>query len=192
MVAGAHVALLDLCTAEFARRVEQVDAAQHLAPTPCSEWTVRDLVFHVATGNGLAVRLLTGTAPGLPDHVPSWAQCRTLLEETSREQRAAFLRADDADPLEHPAGRIAAGRYAALRGADIAVHAWDLARATGQNAALDGRVVEGALVPYVRWVQGIGASAEFAAPAEASNQDSRQRALLRSLGRDPRWQPRPW
>lgn len=87
------------------------------------------------------------------------------------------------------AGPIAVGSYAALRCADIAVHAWDLARATGQDDALDGRVVERALVPYVRWAQGIGASDRFAAPAAAHDGDSRQGALLRPLGRGPQWPP---
>ena len=109
------------------------------APTPCTDWTVRELVGHVVSvhrhvGGGMTGDLQPPAAD--PDLVAAW-----------REATAA-VRAALADPER--AGAPVSGRFAPmpleqligrLLCIDTVVHTWDLARATGQSEALDAPAV---------------------------------------------------
>ncbi len=182
---------LDLCVTEFSARVRATDRRDIDAPTPCTEWTVHDLVHHVIDGNRLAVALLTGRTARTSTGTGEWTSTVTRLGESVEEQRAAFAEANPKDLLEHPAGVVTAEDYVALRGADIAVHAWDLAKATDGDSELPDQVITEVLDPYVRWIGETGAAGAFATRLPVAPESQGLAARLRRLGRDPEWQPRP-
>lgn len=156
------------------------------APTPCPGWTVRDVVAHVVgaergflDGQGIDV----GPPPDLADPVAGW-----------REQAAAVVAALTDDVAQRPydgffgpttVGATVVDFYAW----DLAVHAWDVAVATGQGWDVDDE--EAADLDRAAQAWGGALHAEgICAPARpvADDAPARERLLAR-LGRDPRWTP---
>ncbi len=84
-------------TDEYCSRLLAVQtASQWASPTPCDEWTVRDVADHILGGNRFTVLILGGLAPDAAmDHVthgdyaddPSQA-----FEESATAQLSAFGR----------------------------------------------------------------------------------------------------
>ena len=106
-------------------------------PTPCAGWDVRQLLEHVVAGNWLSAgradeRFDTGCAAAF---VTSYA--------ASVEPARQAFDAPGALEREFPVRRrtIPGPTFVALRTIDLLVHAWDLARATGQPTDLDADVV---------------------------------------------------
>jgi len=128
--------------------VKTVRPDQAGAPTPCTEWDVRALLSHVIGTLWLADALFTGQAPrypmapgGLPAADPGGDDPVAAYAEASAAALAAAGAGDaltrvHATPLGDMPGPVLAG-FTTL---DITVHGWDLARATGQPADLDGRL----------------------------------------------------
>ena len=117
-------------------------------PTPCSEWDVRALLSHVIGTLWLTEALFTGQAPrypmvpgGLPDTDPAGDDPVAAYAEAAAAALAA-VGAGDALSRVHvtPLGEMPGPLLAGFTILDIAVHGWDLARATGQPADLDGRL----------------------------------------------------
>ncbi|HEX5494750.1 MAG TPA: TIGR03086 family metal-binding protein [Mycobacteriales bacterium] len=122
--------------AGFASRMENVPASRWSAPTPCTEWTVRDLVAHVITTHRRMAALLAGTDP-VP--VDPEADLRAQWQAVTGAIRDAL--ADEAlasTVVSHTFGdqpfeSLVSGALCT----DTLVHTWDLARATGQDERLD-------------------------------------------------------
>lgn len=187
-----ELGVLRSAVVEFDRRAESVSSWQWELPTPCSDWTVRDLVRHVIDGNGLAVALLQGVtsqhALARLDQADPVVPSVIELRSSAEVMLAAFAHDGAATQVcDHPADRITGREFAAYRAGDIAVHAWDLARALGTDETLDAELVDSALTSYVPWVATLPDSTVFGSgssndlPADAS----REQRLLDALGRRP-------
>jgi len=116
---------------------------QWSAPTPCSQWTVRDLVGHMVTSNHAFVRILNGEpaqAPAGPaPEPPGSSGADGGLVDAYRDSAAALLgafRQPGALDRVHtvPIGTVPGIAALHLRITEALVHGWDLARATGQHA----------------------------------------------------------
>jgi uncharacterized protein (TIGR03086 family) len=117
------------------RLISNIAPNQWGDPTPCTEWDVRALVDHLIGGNARFTAALSGQA-GRPDGYAD-----------STERMLAAFRAPGAldRVVEVPFGKVPATVALHLRLADVMVHGWDLARATGQHAEYPEDVVEQAL-----------------------------------------------
>ena len=112
------------------------------APTPCASWDVKELVNHMVHGShwfgrsveaGKAADLsdMDGTDMASIDFVASF-------DEGAKGSVAAFGAPGALDKMvELPFGTLPVGAFLGLATTDIFVHAWDLARATGQDSNLD-------------------------------------------------------
>lgn len=156
------------------------------APTPCADWSVRDLVNHVA-GEGLwAVPLLAGrTIEEVGDRFDG-----DLLGEdpvaSALEAVAGAVAADSDLPTVHLSyGEEDTGEYLHQLAADHLVHGWDLAVATGGDTSLDPDLVAEVGAWFVereelyRSVGVIGPRADGGGDPQAD--------LLAGFGRDPSW-----
>jgi uncharacterized protein (TIGR03086 family) len=121
---------------QFAARIRGVPADRWDAPTPCADWTARDLVRHVVDTQGMFLGFVDRKTGPLPDV----AEDPAGAWDTAR----AAVQADLDDPVRAKAeydGFL--GRQTFEFGidhflnADLVVHGWDLARATGQDERID-------------------------------------------------------
>jgi uncharacterized protein (TIGR03086 family) len=120
--------------------MSNVSRDQLALATPCASWTVRDVVNHLV-GNTFWFEAIArdGVAPARPDNAAP--------DETSgdyvgrfREGAAGAVAAFDAamgKTLNLPWGPMPASVFVVMASADQFVHAWDLARATGQDVDFD-------------------------------------------------------
>jgi uncharacterized protein (TIGR03086 family) len=122
-------------------------------PTPCTGWSVHDVVNHLVGGNLLFVRLLGGEP--LPPREELVAASRTdrLADDAAgayRASAAALVDAFRADgvlerPVTVPAGTFPGIAALQLRIVEALVHGWDVARATGRPLEFPDPLVEDAL-----------------------------------------------
>jgi uncharacterized protein (TIGR03086 family) len=118
-------------------------------PTPCTRWTVRDLINHVLTGNlrfvGFATR---GPGPDRTvdhmgkDYVASFRD--SLRRVTEAFEAPGFLEHSVPTPFGEDAGAVLVG----LRINELVVHSWDLARATSQSTDLEPELAEYLLATF--------------------------------------------
>jgi uncharacterized protein (TIGR03086 family) len=131
-------------TQRLTTRVEGVTPDQWAASTPCSEWDVRALVNHLANEQLWAPHLVAGeTIEQVGDRydgdvlgadpVATW---RTALDGSL----AAFAGADLDATVHLSFGDVPCREYLTQMLTDAEVHGWDLATATGQDAAIDPEI----------------------------------------------------
>jgi uncharacterized protein (TIGR03086 family) len=158
------------------------------APTPCREYTVRDLLnhlFHVVVGfQALAARKEFDFASPTPDYLHGDWRGRFAEETAHLAQAWAPPGADEGTVGTFGLPATTVGGMAVL---DLTVHAWDLARATGEPFTPEPRVLpflgellEG-LAPMGRGMK------VFGDPVPVPEGATAFEALLCATGRDPRW-----
>lgn len=172
----------------FTERVHAVRADQWDAPTPCTDWSVRELVNHLAVEqlwvppmlDGASVADLGDSLDGDllgDDPAAAWddaaAAARTVFAAPGALDRTALL----------SQGPTRADAYCAQMTADAIVHAWDLSRAIGADERLPKALVDFArreVEPYVDSLAGTGLFAEPVSPPAGADA---QTVLLAELGR---------
>ncbi|WAL65580.1 TIGR03086 family metal-binding protein [Amycolatopsis cynarae] len=172
--------------------VRGVRAGDWDRPTPCAEWTVLQVLQHAA-GDQLAYASAITGEPG-PSENPFAPSGRLDGDPVDLVENAVLVTAKawatvpvDASevPTPLPQGALAPWLATGACALDAAVHAWDIAVATGQDSPLTVelarslRPVADELVEPLRGFAYAPALAPEAGDAEVA-------ALLRYLGRLPR------
>jgi uncharacterized protein (TIGR03086 family) len=125
----------------FTARLDGVADGSWASPTPCTDWTVRDLVAHVIGTQRFALAALEGEEPkevdAAGDLVTQWTEARNavLTNLGNPERASAILKGGPfgEQPFETLVGGVICS--------DTLIHTWDLARATGQDERLDPAAV---------------------------------------------------
>lgn len=179
------------------RTVEGVPDDAWGNPTPCGEWTARQVLEHAAgdqlawagvvSGSGARPDYNpfepTGTIPGRPSEL-----LEPALIASARAWAGVPATAEQvATPL--PQGSLPPEYAVSACAMDAAVHAWDIARATGQPAPFNDELAV-ALMPAAHVLaEPLRDYGVFAAAVESEPSETRTDRLLRFLGRDPHWTP---
>ncbi|MEV4329274.1 TIGR03086 family metal-binding protein [Streptomyces sp. NPDC049597] len=173
----------------FTDRVHAVRTDQWDDPTPCTEWTVRDLVNHLTAEQLWVPDLVTDGATvadvgDAHDGDVLGERPRAAWDAAARAARKAFA-ADGAleRTVQLSYGETPAVAYCAQMTADAVVHAWDLSRAIGAPERLPDALVAFALEEVTPYADELAASGLFAPPVEPPPGDSAQSRLLAMLGR---------
>jgi len=181
--------LIPVAAQKFTALVHGVPEDKWAAQTPCSDWSIRDLVNHLVSEHLWAPHLLAGeTVEQVGDRYD-----RDLLgdEPVSTWDKAitqslnAFASVDDEQPVNLSFGTVPAGEYANQMLSDLTVHAWDLARGSHQDERLDEHAVATVLAYAREHAEDFAGSGLFDEPLDAASDDP-QDQLLALLGRDPR------
>ena len=134
--------------------IDATSPDQYAAPTPCGDWTVRDLLTHLIAGNVKYVEIGRGKewARGAPDVVldedPGAMYRRTMDAMLEAWDQPGVLDRETALPVGR--GRAEMALYLHL--GETLVHGWDLARATRQQPPWDSDVVEASLTQFRSWL----------------------------------------
>jgi uncharacterized protein (TIGR03086 family) len=157
----------------FTERLAGVGPDQWSLPTPCEEWTVRDLVTHVIDTQRRVLGLLGGSVTPADrdgDLLAQWFEASAGLLEAVRDPARA-----EAEVQAFAGPARFAGLVGGLACSDTVVHTWDLARATGQPESLDPGAVEhcaGVIASFgeaMRRPGGFGPALECPADADAQS-----------------------
>ncbi|MFH0172571.1 TIGR03086 family metal-binding protein [Streptomyces cacaoi] len=187
VLTGAHAYLREVVAA--------VGDEQWGAATPCDAWTVRQVLNHARIdqqGYGLA---LTGGRPDSDPFHPADALDGDPAAELAKVLDAvagayAGLPADT-EQVPTPLGPLPLPLAIGAAAMDAAVHAWDIAVATGQDRPLPAETAEGIGPTADHLVDHLRDSFKVFAPArETPDGHDRSATLLAFLGRDPHWTPR--
>lgn len=124
-----------------------IRADQWSAPTPCTDWTVRQVVTHLTGMNRVFAALLAGQPlPPRPpaDHVEN--DPAGAYRDSAAALQAAFGRPGALERTYHgPLGTATGAERLQIRLYDLLAHGWDLAQATGQPADLPDDLAEHSL-----------------------------------------------
>ena len=150
---------------------EQIDH-----PTPCDDWTVRELLNHVVGGAHMFAAAFSGQAPAAHDGpVDLLGGDPAAAWQGAMDAFAAGV--DSPGALDNivpmPWGPTPGTIVYEILKFDVLVHAWDLATATGQQVSLPDEMVEATIAVAAQFIspdlRASGAfGPELAAPAGAS------------------------
>jgi len=152
-----------------------IHADQLSAPTPCAEWDVARVVAHLVAD----ARRFLQTARG---ETPDWANDPPVAGNGATEFRSA---ADDLIHTWHQRGDSEVGQ-ADWQTAELAVHTWDLVRATGQSRTLDPEVAQRGLDFMAAGLTSDNRAPAFGPEVSVADDASIYDRLAAYAGRDPR------
>jgi len=170
--------------AEFTQSVEAVPAERWDDPSPCQEWTARQVLDHVVTTHSSMAGYVGVTLPAGPpvteDPVGGWASARDGMQALLVDPATAQLEYDG------HFGRTNLERTVdGFLCFDLVVHRWDIARATGGDERMNSaevRRIRAEAEGFGDMIRSTGVCGpEVPAPASANEQDR----LLSFLGRRP-------
>jgi uncharacterized protein (TIGR03086 family) len=165
----------------FAGRVDGA-ADRWDAPSPCPDWSARDVVAHVVNTHRRLIANAEGTEAAPADRsgdlVVQWRDARAAVADALRDEtRAAAV---VSGPFGDQALESLVGR---LLCADTLIHTWDLARATGQDETLDAGAVAKATEYLEPLDEGIRRPGGFAPKIDPAPGADAQTRLLNFCGR---------
>lgn len=144
---GSPVDQLRAAHEVFLEVLAKVRPEQMSLPTPNEDWDVRALINHVVLGNVWAAEnVKTGNAPRPSGDAIGEGEAMEAYTSSADAMLASF---EEPGALTRmvamPFGEMPVAGLAGFRFVDLIVHAWDLAKATGQDTNLDPDLFEAAL-----------------------------------------------
>lgn len=157
------------------------------APTPVADWTARDVVAHLvgwfpAFLAGGGVTLSAGPAVSR-DPIAAWQHQADAVQHLiqSRGEESFTHPYAGTHPLAEAIDRF----YTA----DVFMHTWDLAVATGQDPDLDPSFATRLLDGLTAIEEVLRSSGQYGAPVPVAAQAPVVDRLMGFIGRDPQWRP---
>jgi uncharacterized protein (TIGR03086 family) len=156
------------------------------APTPVDGWTARDVVRHLTEwlsnflAAGAGINLVRAS---VDDPVAAWQvhvdAVQVLLDDPATSGRALANPHIGELPLD-----LAIDRFYT---ADVFMHTWDLARASGQDDQLDPQFCAELFVGMEPLEDVMRSSGQFGARVPVPDDADAQTKMLGFIGRDPTW-----
>jgi uncharacterized protein (TIGR03086 family) len=171
--------------AGFTRRV--VGTTDWDAPAPVEGWVARDVVRHLVEWfpaflrSGAGIELASGPSVD-DDPVGAWrTHCdavQALLDDPSTSGKVLSNPHVGDVPLDQAVNNFYTG--------DVFLHTWDLARATGQDEALDPERCAQMLAGMEPMDELLRSSGQYGPRVEVADDADVQTRLIAFIGRDPR------
>jgi uncharacterized protein (TIGR03086 family) len=185
-----HVTQLLRARSEFGRRLTDVHTEHLTLPTPCSQWTVRQLLAHVIGGDHAYVDLLHG---GSADQVRSLLATYDIgedpLEQFQHSAGKVITAFGEPGALErtvaHPMRNLPGSQLLNMRVTEWTIHSWDLARAVNTDDSLDPELVTLIYTRMAPRAHSLASTGYFQPPAGLPDTAPLQDKLLDLLGRSP-------
>ncbi|MFW6693975.1 TIGR03086 family metal-binding protein [Streptomyces sp. MAR4 CNX-425] len=171
---------------DFTARVRGVPAGAWDSPAPCEGWVARDVVRHLT--DWFPGFLKTGTGIELPagpsvddDPVAAWQVHSDAVQALLDDPATAGKKLSHPQIGEVPLDRAVDRFYTA----DVFMHTWDLARATGQDERLDADKCAALLEGMLPMDEVLRGSGHYGPRVEVPESADAQTRLLAFIGRTP-------
>jgi uncharacterized protein (TIGR03086 family) len=158
-----------------------IGPAQRALPTPCSEWTVQDLVDHLTGGTEYLLAGLEGRPPEAVSGSDAAAFERGAARVAHALAEPGALGRTCMSPLgfEWPIGQAVMGTVM-----DLLVHTWDLGTAIDRPVRLDPDLVDFCIATFLPEMPERGRAAGIVGPAvEVAADAPAATRLLAAMGR---------
>ena len=161
-------------------------------PTPCTKWNIQNLLIHNVKVAEFFYGVITGA--GKPDRLSMFAVDGPLPREgvvsafeaiTNRILDAASAPGAMDRVVSTGLGEAPVSRVLMAPVTDMTLHKWDLAKATNQDAALDGALAEACYHSLAKVVEGARQRGTFGPEVEVRITASIQDKFLGLSGRQP-------
>ena len=169
----------------FTKRVEAVPTERWSSPSPCADWTARDVVVHVINTHRRVLSTLDQSEPAVIDAdstdaelFAAWDEARGALSDALNDEGRASQTISGMfgeQPFHQLVGRLLC--------ADTLIHTWDLARAAGLDEVLDPDAVAKAAEFLTPIDEAIRRPGGFAPKIEPKPDADLQTRLLNFAGR---------
>jgi uncharacterized protein (TIGR03086 family) len=175
-------------TEAFGRHFHAIREDQWGAPTPCSDWDVRQVVNHVVAENRWSPPLLAGrTIAEVGDRFDGDVlgdDGKAAWDDSAAEAVAAVYSDGSMDRVVHLSfGDFPGREYTMQLFADLLIHGWDLARAIGDDERLDPELVEACATWFAAMEDGYRAGGAVGPRVEVATDADDQDRLLAMFGR---------
>ena len=166
------------------------------ATSPCRGWTARDIVGHVLSSQDMLFAWIAGKRPTMPDEDPA----ARVGQDPRGAWRTTYAEVDTAlaDPglatrpvSTYPGGPSTVDEILDSGLVEPLVHAWDLARATGVEFAVDDALATECLRAMKQHEQRVRLSGMFGSENPVADDATPGERLLAFLGRDSAWVATP-
>ena len=155
------------------------------APTPVAEWKARDVVEHLVSwppamlsGYGFELAAVeVGEDPAV-----AWAEHNASMETILADEARL-----DTVVTTHAGEQTVAWVLDSFYLPDVFMHAWDLAKASGQDPRLDPAVTESMALGMAESVEMLASSGQFGIPVVLDESHPMEDRLIAVIGRDPHW-----
>ena len=170
--------------------IAAVTANQHNSSTPCAEWTVQSLINHTLEVQKFANSVLSGSEvdpsrmSDVSHPLPSEG-AEAALKAITDTTLATLKSIDLAATVKTPFGEMPGAQFIMVPIADMIVHTWDLAKATGQSTTLDSGLCELGFNVLGHVAEGGRQSGAFGAEVSVPETASFQDRMLGLSGRTP-------
>jgi uncharacterized protein (TIGR03086 family) len=170
------------------RVLDAVRPEQWQSPTPCTEWSVRDVANHIIGENLWAAELLKGRTIAevgnrldgdLAGEDPAAAYRASVRAATSACAAPGAMNAT----CHLSFGDYSGSDYAGQLLLDTVVHGWDVAKATGQATSLDPELVDACLPIAQQLTNQFRSAGVFGEDLPVSPDADAQSRLLATMGR---------
>lgn len=167
---------------DFTAKVAAVAPSDWANPTPCEGWDARQLVDHVVTTQGMFLGLVGREMGDIPlaadDPLAAWVAATGRIQKDLEDPELA---GEEFDGFQgRTTWEAAVDRFLS---ADLPVHGWDLARATGLDETIDPAEVARLLAEYPAFGDALRGPGVCAAAIESGPGADDQTKLLNFLGR---------
>jgi uncharacterized protein (TIGR03086 family) len=160
-------------------------------PSPCDGWSASDVLEHVIGFHDVLLLRPLGLKPDRPHDDPQrrWELTFDRVRQ-ALANAGVFRRVIEVPAVGmNQATQLDLGELLPRLTQDVLVHAWDLARAIGDDDRLDPQWCAVFLDRLPADPDALSSSGMFAAPIAVDDTADPQSRLLARLGRDPSWQP---
>ncbi|MBO0885558.1 MAG: TIGR03086 family protein [Mycobacterium sp.] len=156
-------------------------------PSTCSGWDIRTLLAHLVGGNIRFAQALRGEPVDWPTRDEEAVTSPLAEFDASAAGMLAAVAglADPKRPVLLPAGEPPAVFAVGVHGADMLIHGWDIAVATGQCPELDPELCVAATAIIAKYPPSFWGSGRFFAAQVSTTSTDPQERLLALTGRDP-------
>lgn len=188
MPARIDFATLDRLATDFTRaRLAHLAVADLDRPSTCTGWDIRALLSHLVGGNIRFAQALRGEPADWPSRDAEPVSSPLAEFDASAAAMAAAVAGieDPGRPVTLPAGEPPAVFAVGVHGADMLIHGWDLAVATGQDATLDPDLCVAATAVLDKYPASFWGAGRFFADRIETTSTEPQDRLLALSGRDP-------